>query len=113
MTKSGARELISSELIMCISESIDKLPSHIKIDSKGTKKYISFKDYGIYICFYVTSSLYYSVWRFGHKEEDKPAIVYDKNRDRAEIKAMVRSTFETVLNQLNAEQTSVQPWAVR
>lgn len=99
MTKTAARELISSELVMCISESLDVLPCHIKIDSKGTKKYISFKDYGIYICFYVTSSLYYSIWRFGCKEEDQPAIIYNKDRSPEEIKAMVRDTFETIKEQ--------------
>ena len=49
MTKNEAREVISAELVRCIADSLDKLPCHIKIDSKGTKKYISFKDYGIYV----------------------------------------------------------------
>lgn len=100
MTKTEARELMSAELILCISESLDKLPNHIKIDSKGTKKYISFKDYGIYVCLYVTSSLYYSVWRFGCKEEDEPAIIYNKDRSPEEVKVLVRESFKNIMAQM-------------
>ena len=98
MTKPESRELIGKELVLCIAEHLDKLPPHIKIDSKGTKKYISFKDFEVYVCFYVTSSLYYSIWKGGVKVEDVPALLYDRDRRREEAQAMVRAAFCEALN---------------
>lgn len=98
MTKPETRDLIGKELVLCIAEHLDKLPAHIKIDSKGTKKYISFKDFEIYVCFYVTSSLYYSIWKSGVKVEDVPALLYDRERSAEEAKEMIRAAFCTALN---------------
>lgn len=102
MTKTETRDFMSSELVACIAQSLKKLPSHMKIDLKRTKNYISFTEYGIYICFYVTSSLHYSFRdNFGSKENDVTAIEYDKERDKKELKALVKAVFDEILEKLN------------
>ena len=103
MTKKEARALMGEELVRCVSENIERLPSHIKIDSKGTKTYVSFKDFGVYVCFYVTSSLYYSLWRFSVKEVDTPAVLYDKYRSEEDVRALTRAAFLEVLRWLEED----------
>lgn len=102
MTKTEARECMSVELVRCIGNYFEKLPSKIKIDKKGTKNYISFDEYGVYICFYVTSSLavsYRSILR--GSEKNLSLIEYDEARDKKELKSLVLDSFKQILDILN------------
>ena len=104
MTKTEAREIITAELISCISKEINNecsyMPSHITIDLKGTKNFISFKAYGEYLCFYVTSELNYSYRTITNQDNNISLIEYDKERDKKELKALVKTAFKRAIESL-------------
>lgn len=101
MTKTEARDFMTAEIFSCISKDIAKnlyIPSHIKIDFKGTKNFISFDSYGEYLCFYVTSELNFSFRTLTSKQNNISLIEYEKERDKKELKVLVKNAFTDAMN---------------
>lgn len=104
MTKTETREIMTSEIISCIAKSLDKVPSQVKIDFKGTKNYITLSEYGVYVCFYVTSSLSYSIRIFDYKENSISLIEYDQTREKKELKTLVKSSFKGIIEKASKQK---------
>lgn len=99
MTKTEARELITTTIMSCMAKEHSRLPGHVKIDFKGTKNYISFDDYGVYVCFYVTSSLDITLRTMSGTEKFR-AIEYSPDCGPEELQKTVQTVFEDVLKAL-------------